>query len=171
MLRAISYHGEGDYDFDVKCECGATVKWTINLHKDLPVRKITPEADQMFRSKKSWTVTVQGKKVNFRIGVAKDQILANKLKQTHKDKPTEIGLSLRIVDIEGVDRAKLLDWISDLTAGEADVLQEAFDAIEPGVETDIEVQCQECRQEFTVALPFGQFFLRRRSKASEEETA
>jgi len=46
-----------------------------------------------------------------------------------------------------------------LGSQEGDDLREAFDVVEGGVDTTIEIQCLKCKDWFDVNVPFSAFFL------------
>ncbi len=68
-------------------------------------------------------------------------------------------LALRILEIEGIKNKDKRQFIEDLSMRDADLLVEQFDAVDCGVDTDIEIECPHCFLIQEVNLPFEADFL------------
>ena len=79
-------------------------------------------------------------------------------------------LALRIQEIEGVEPRKKRQFIEDLSMNDANYLIEAFDQVDCGVETGIEIECQECFAIQEIELPFEQsFFMPGKKKRKQDQ--
>jgi len=141
--------------------------WDINLD-DLPVKQIPEESLVKLRNNETFTASVDGKTIEFRLTTGDDERRGTKFLRGMNQQILEL-LNLRILAVEGVERKDKKKWLSDLDLSAHRDLLAAFDEHDGGVETEIEVECQECGQVFPVELPFGrEFFLpvRRRKDSS-----
>jgi hypothetical protein len=79
------------------------------------------------------------------------------------------GLRSRIAEVDGLEPHQILDWLdgnngkSDKFPGlgsqDAEDLRDAFDVVEGGIDTSVEVYCPRCSEVFDVNVPFSAFFL------------
>jgi len=177
FLRSISASDGSRYEFNARCACGKRVDWEIDILKDLYEQRLPEESKVKLSSKEPFEVTVAGKKVHFHLSFGRDQHRLEKLMEQHPDQPSSCALETRIIDVEGIDRTKVLAWLDELTSGEAEELRAAFDAVDCGVDTDVEVECSDpsCQNTFVVTLPFEEFFMKRpstrRRKQRESRTS
>lgn len=169
QIRQATYPNES-YSFRTSCTndaCGAAFMWDINLD-DLPVKQIPEESLVKLRNNETFTASVDGKTIEFRLTTGDDERRGTKFLRGMNQQILEL-LNLRILAVEGVERKDKKKWLSDLDLSAHRDLLAAFDEHDGGVETEIEVECQECGQVFPVELPFGrEFFLpvRRRKDSS-----
>lgn len=170
-LRSISYRDGEVYEFDAGCPCGTRVLWEVNLLKDLYVQHLSEASAAQLRAGHAFATSVRDTAVEFHLDFGRDNLRAEKLALDHPDRKAAIGLWKYINAVEGVDPAALLDWLGDLTAGEAQDLRETFAEADCGVDSDVEVQCQRCGRPFVVALPFEEFFVRRPSSIRRHRTS
>jgi hypothetical protein len=170
-LRSISYRDGAVYEFDSSCPCGVRVPWEVNLLEDLYIQKLPEPSAAKLRTGELFTTTLREVQVSFHLDFGRDSVRAEKLTTDRPDRKAAIGLWKYIAAVEGVDQAAVLDWLSDLTAGEAQELRETFTEVDCGVDSDVEIQCQRCGKPFVVALPFEEFFVRRPSSARRRRTS
>jgi hypothetical protein len=72
---------------------------------------------------------------------------------------------MRITEIEGVHANDQLRFLEDLEMADTMAVLSQLDAVDGGVETDLEVQCEHCGEVQGVALPFGREFFMARKRA------
>ena len=159
-----------DYAFSVQCEaasCRERFEWELKLG-DLSVRALSDEAKAAFRGGNRFeTALPRGdRKVWFRLLSGADEVRAATLRRQGRENLLLEAVGLRIVEIEGVadkDRRRFLEDVelADLTA-----LLDAFEHVDGGIETSIEVECPSCQAVQDVDLPFerGFFFPRARKE-------
>lgn len=156
-LRMATYPEE-KYAFQVKCSsCGEKIDWELDLD-DLPVKPLSPESFERFVSGSPFETHMRDKLIRFRLGIGKDEVQSARFLRGGSPDPLR-ALALRIIEIEGVEDRKKVEWLEDLDLPEHQALVAAFDEVDCGVETNIEVECQECGGIVPVDLPFGQDFL------------
>lgn len=171
QIRRASFGDE--YAFSVQCRsdsCRERFEWELNLG-DLPVRTLTEEAKAAFKNGNRFEAALPrlGRKVWFRLLTGADEARAAMLRRQGRENLLVEAVALRVVEIEGVvdkDRRRFLD---DVELGDLAALLDAFEQVDGGVETSIEVECPSCGGVQDVDLPFerGFFFPRaRRERAT-----
>jgi hypothetical protein len=168
---------EEKYSFRITCRemrCRQSIDWQIDLLKELPVKKL-PEASKaaLVEGRNEFKVDLAppGVGVWFKLMTGRDQsaqqrMIQQAVKQAPRgEKPSDLVLSLasRIIRVEGLDGSEDFDarveWLEDLDGSCHRKLLRGFDAVDCGVETSIEVECQACMAVQGVELPFDETFL------------
>lgn len=189
-LRILSYSERETYVVsNVPCAvCGRRDDYEVNLYEDLMWRELDEDGKQHLRTGEPFCATIQERVVQFHQSTGKTEDRTLRLHEQYPHRPVSSGLRARIASVEGVDVAHVMDWLdggdSDrypgLTSDEAGQLRDAFDRIDCGIDTEVELTCPD-GHEFVIDLPFGAGFLapareiqrrrraRRRGKASSEE--
>ena len=176
QLRALTYGPE--YAFAVPCQndaCRSRIEWELGL-RDLPVRELSPESLDAFMKGNRFETTLPdaGVKVWFRLLTGADEKKLPQLRRNAGDRILSAMLTLRVVEIEGVELRGKRQFIEDLSLRDADFLVDEFDRVDCGVETGIEIECPDCFVVQELELPFDRtFFLpgkartrRRRGRSS-----
>ena len=170
QIRRQSFGDE--YAFSAQCEnaaCRERFEWELDLGA-LPVRVLSDEARAAFRAGNRFETALArgGRKVWFRLLTGADEARASALRRQGRENLLLEAVALRIVEIEGVpdgDRRRFLDDVelADLTA-----LLDAFERVDGGIETSLEVECPVCQGVQDVDLPFERnfFFPRARKTAT-----
>jgi hypothetical protein len=160
-LRKISYKDGDEFAFMTQCpECRKKFEWELNLSKDLYVQELPEDSAKRFKESVPFETTICGKLIKFRLSTGRDEARFSKLKDRHKGgRDSSLSMDIRIIDVEGVERRKVIDWLETLSTGEAEEIREAFDDVDCGVDTDIEVECVGCDLEYEVPLPFDRLFM------------
>lgn len=174
-IRRAMYPGE-PYPFDATCReraCRERIHWQLDL-AELEVKPLPETSRELLRAgKNEFSVDVGGTTVTFAILTGREQGAAHKLVQkafrdAEKDsKPSDIILTLaartkRVAALD--DDADYLDkvaWLEDLPSAEHRKLIRSFDRVDGGVNTTIEIECQQptCASVQEVELPFDASFL------------
>jgi hypothetical protein len=162
QIRILSYGPE--YAFAVSCEsrsCRVRIDWELDL-RQLPVRPLSDSSRAAFLAGNRFETTLPqaGRKVVFRLLTGADERRLAALRGKAAERPLTTLLGFRLESIEGVDTQDKLRFIEELSLGDVAFLRAEFDRVDCGVETEIEVECQECFATTRVELPFDQgFFL------------
>ncbi len=164
-MRTLTYGSK--YAFDVRCSsCRETIEWEIDLD-ELPVRKLSDEGRRRFQDGNRFETVIddgQPRRVVFRLVVGHDERKLVQLKRRGGQASLAQALVMRIHEIEGVEHHELLTYLSDLSLGDAERLDEVFDEEDFGVETEIEIECPHCLGEQAIDIPFDiTFFLPKRA--------
>ena len=175
LLRLLSYKDGDEYTFKAQCPaCNRRDFQTVNLREELPIQELTEEAQETFKSGGLFSVTVDGKLVKFRLPLVEDAHRLEKLAEQNPGRDMAVAMRLRIKEVEGLEASEILDWLDGgktgdpLSSEEAEVLREAFDEVDCGIDTEIEVQCR-CGAFNDVTLPFdAAFFLPSRVKGKQK---
>lgn len=167
QLRLATYPGE-TYPFQVQCRsCSGNFEWEIDLDK-LPVKKLTDAGRQHLKTGVPLEVTIDGVLVKYRLPLGLDERKgARFLRGSNPD--VLRALALRIVEIDGVDRSKTIEWLEDREFASHRALVEAFDEHDCGIETTIEVECTHCGLVQELDLPFGPDFLMPRKRRTQKK--
>lgn len=160
QVRMATYGPE--YAFEVTCQneaCRAKIEWELDLN-DLPVRALTPESLAAFSSGNRFETILPdaGVRIGFRLLTGAEERKIPALRRGVRDRMISAMLSLRVTDIEGVDVRSKRTFIEDLTMRDATFLIDAFQQVDCGVETAIEIECPDCMTVQEVELPFDQTF-------------
>jgi hypothetical protein len=163
QLRMATYPDE-PYSFRVQCSnptCGGSFEWEVPLD-ELPVKRLSEESAQRFQKGEPFEARIDERVVRFVLSTGRlERQGARFIKGANADMLRV--LATRIVDVEGVEKAKLMAWLEDLELSEHRDLLAQFDEADCGVETNIDVECTECGNVQQIDLPFGPaFFLPKR---------
>jgi len=172
VLQLLSVTYPGAYQFSVQCgneQCNATIHWEIEPLQ-LPVKKMSKKTQQRFIESNRFETSLAGKKIVFQLlrTDAMDKFV--RLRKYTPDEMISRQMEMAIVEVEGVGRRDIHDWIVDLDADEAQGLREAMEEVGCGIETTIEVRCVECFREQEVEIPFGRDWYSGRRKRPKKTT-
>ena len=168
-LRALTYGRE--YAFAVNCSepgCRARIDWELDLH-DLPVRPLSEASRAAFLDGNRFETRLPdtGKRAWFRLLTGADERKLPAIRRNAGDRVLSAMLALRCLEVEGVEAKGKRRFLEDLSMCDADFLLDEFDRVDCGVETTIEVECQDCFARQHVQLPFDQsFFLPGKARAA-----
>lgn len=151
MIR-VATHGP-EFDFRVPCNaCRSSIDWSLKL-TDLPVKKVSEETLETFTNGNRFSTTVAGPVVYFRLQNGELERKAQRAVRNARDPLTTV-LSLQILEVQG--QPNKIKWVRDLGLAEGLALRDAFDEVDGGIETEIDVVCDTCGVEASLELPFGQ---------------
>lgn len=151
------------YEFSAPCSnnaCREKIDWEIRID-ELPVKTLSQEVLDEFKNgnKLCTTVPPDDKKVWFKLLVGADEVKISKaVGSGNREGALITGLALRIVEIEGVNKQDKRKYLEDLEMADLLGLVDAFDESDGGIETEIEIECQECFWTQEIELPFGRAF-------------
>ena len=159
-IREATYGPE--YSFSVNCPndaCRARIDWELNL-SDLHVRMLSEESRTAFLAGNRFEARLPdaGRRVKFKLFTGADERKLPQLKRMAGDRFMAAVLGLRILDIENVEPKEKHRFIEDLSMRDADFLVDAIDRVDCGVDTTLDVECQECFGTAEVELPFDRTF-------------
>jgi len=181
-LRKLSYREGAEYDIDLKCPvraCNNSFGWTVDLDKDLLVKKLPTESADALREGRPLTVEIAGKIVHFHLGLVKDADFQEKLDKKFPGRDMACMLRARIDKVEGVESVDIMNWLDGegkgpyegLTSDEAEDMRAEFYRVDCGIDTEIEVECTrtQCRNVFRLDLPFDGILTPGRAQASKRK--
>lgn len=159
----------GEYDFRLRCrdkECRQMIDWTLNLG-DLPIKPLSRESAETFLAGNVYETTLNDTLVKFCLNTGRTQARILKLAAQHDSKVQKsssegrmmLGLAGKIISVGGVDN--VMAWLGELDLLDIRQLVEAMDAVDCGVETAIEIVCDECGLKQEVELPLDSTFFQR----------
>jgi hypothetical protein len=159
-----------DYAFSVQCQgagCRERFEWELDLG-ELRVRALSEEARAAFKSWNRFETALPrgGRKVWFRLLTGAEEARAAMLRRQGRENLLLEAVALRVVEIEGVADKDRRRFLEDVELGDLAALLDAFEEVDGGVETSIEVECPSCGGVQDVDLPFERgFFFPRARKA------
>jgi hypothetical protein len=163
-LRRATYPGE-PYAFKVSCQaCRRSIDWELDLEQ-LPIKPMSEQTRAVLASgKNEFSTTVDGRRVSFKLLRGSDNAQQARLQMLlgPQVKGRVLSAVSRLLSVEGLvspGAEELLEYIEDLGMAELTQLQAAFDEVDFGLITSIEVQCQWCEVVQEIELPFGKGFL------------
>lgn len=171
-LRQLSYRDGHMYEVEVyHDECDTRFQWEVDLKRDLPVRPLDADAVERVRTGQPFECQIGGRIVRYKLATSRDNAFGEKLQEEFPDRLMAATLRARLVEVEGVEKRELMDWLDGangtseafpgLTGDEAEDLRDAYDRVDGGIDTDVEIQCRKasCRKTFLFTIPFGRGFL------------
>lgn len=167
-LRVLSYKEREIYTvFNVPCQqCGRKDSYEINLYEDMIWRDLSEEGRKKLINKEPFEVSINDTLIKFHMVTGNTQNKVDKLTRQFPGRPVSAGLRARIESVENVDVAHIMDWLdggnnekyTGLSSDDAEALRDAFDLVECGIDTEVELCCPD-GHEFLIDLPFGVGFL------------
>jgi hypothetical protein len=171
MIR-VATHGSV-YEFQVPCggKCRRKKFWWDLPLDQLPVKALPAESVEAFKSGNEFSVDIDGATVTYKLTVGADERAAMSLVQ---ESPTIIDMLVpRIIRIQQADKViarpkDVAAFLKDCRAADLTTMFDAFEAVDGGIDTALEVICPRCREYMDVSLPFdaGFFLPRSRNRAS-----
>jgi len=171
-LRKISYRDGEKYTlYDVDCPSGSCPEFDfeVDLETDIVRRDLSDEAAAHVRDGVPLECVIAGKKVTFVLASHKTEDIAQRLDRQNHGRGMATRLRSRIVDVEGVERRDILDWLDGnngnstrfdgLISQDAEELRDEFDKQECGIDTEVTIECPHCGGESYIDLPFNSAFL------------
>jgi hypothetical protein len=153
MIRVATY-GETE-ELDVRCpQCGSKFVWDLPL-LELPVRPIPEESRAAIAAGRNRFEArlSDGRRVFFKLMDGRDQLRALETIQTQGEDLVVAAMKSRVLEVEGLEKKETERFIADLSMGEVELLLEAMDAFDGGVETAFDVYCPTCGAEWEIDLP------------------
>lgn len=172
------------FAFEVQCGrtsrttgggCDEKIEWELNLLEDLDVYDLPEESrEKIAKGENVFEAMMGDRRVTFQLLTGELERKLSKKVQGNEDQQVTMALAQRIIEIEGVDRRKRLEFLDDHDFDQQVELLEELEEADGGVESRIEIQCPrpECKVIQEVALPFGgdAFWTpRKRGKASSRK--
>lgn len=170
-LRKISYRDGAKFTiFDSECPAGCpTADYEIDLDTDIIRRDLDAVSAAAFQDNTPFSCEVAGKLVTFNMVTGATEEMVQKLQQQNPERKISCAMRARILDVSGVDRRDILDWLDGangtskrfegLSSQEGEELRDIFDQHECGIDTDVPIECMHCGRTYTVPLPFDGGFL------------
>jgi len=166
-----------DYEFDYRCrECRAQVRGSVNIVEDL--NEIVPSDDFVEPVVVKLPESNQTVHLRFLRGADEAQVAKNarrmKMQSNDADDPSYLlRLAIQVIDVEEVsdeerDKMKSLPfrqrWVESLPAGDLLYLEDKLNAVEPGIDQRVYLECPQCDFDSEMSMPFtAEFFRPRRS--------
>lgn len=157
-----------DFPFQAQCtECNHKHLAVVNLAE----LEIKPSKDPM---KRVWdnTLPVSKKAVRWHVMTGKEEEALSRVSASSKNDQLSLGIAARL-DMLG-EQPSNLEAVKALGLGDRNFLRERFDEVEGGVETEVELACPNCGEEFKQDLDVSQsgfFFPSRIQKTSKRNTS
>lgn len=169
-LRKISYAEGYLYVVEnVTCACGHAWDHEFDIDEDLLHQPLAEESQRKYAAGEPFAVEVGGCDVSFVLQSGETEDLYDKMRRNKPARKMAAGLRSRIVDVSGIERRDIMDWLDGdngvskrfpgLSSNDAEELRAAFDAVDCGVDTEVEAQCPECSRLVRFALPFDSIFV------------
>ncbi len=158
------------YNFEFRCaHCGAFNKRTADLKTDLAQQEPAPDLTEPIKVH----LTNLNKDVEIRFLRGKDEEAvakyAKRIKMTSSDVddpslPHRIAIMLQTVDGEKMDILERERFVTNMPYGDLLDISAAVEAQEPGIDTEIVVDCSKCQSPSKVELAMNAEFFRRSAR-------
>jgi len=148
------------YTFKAHCDerergCGARFDWEVNLETQLPIFDLPEDSRAAIREGRNrFNAEAEGRRVVFKLQTGEDEWRAGKKLVENKSQLMTTALANRIVEVDGIDKRRIDAWVQDLDMDVQLDLMAQFEAVDGGVETNLEIECPECDRPFEVSPPF-----------------
>lgn len=176
-LRRISLLDGEIYSPLVTCEaCKRSYGWDVPL-SELPKLELPAESVARMKAGQLFDTTLpSGAVVQFDLQkTAQETEIINLLKMQHRNGGTVIDtLAAQIVKVDGRELTikERSEFVQDLGLDEVTTLQEAFEAVDCGIDTEIVTICKHCGHRQAIALPLAKgFFQLSRTKKKKREVS
>lgn len=175
------------YDFRTKCgegirlSCGKTFDYSINLSEELSIYEIPKESIESDELFDVFDFDGAEHQIRFKLLRGRDSAKTRKIaRQRKRDNmevhPSTLSLTERIISITKPDGSVIEKWNDRyefiLNAGidEQRDLIDLLDDHDGGVETDIDIKCPHCGNEYSITLPFqgAEFWVPRKRSAKKK---
>ena len=178
-LRRISLSDGDTFDFDAQCEeCKAKIPWSVKL-SELTVRKLPRASAEALSEGRPFVVEIAKDgathKATFNLQtLGQEEPIARLMKQQKRTAATVVDvLCSQIVSIAGVnpDIKARYRFLSELSMGELFDLRAALDEHDCGIDTAIEIRCQNknCLWEQEINLPLlGRRFFSQKKRLTKK---
>jgi len=172
QIRSLTYGP--DYVFSTNCQsesCRSRIDWELDLN-DLPVKELSQESKDAFLDDNRFHTILPNSntKIWFGLMIGEVERKLPRIRKNAEGRMLSAILSLRIKEIEGVELRDKRKFIEELSMNDANFLMTEFDRVDCGVETAIEIECQECFAIQEIELPFGETFFMPGKKGKKHKT-
>jgi hypothetical protein len=166
QIRSLTFGDE--YAFSMQCRhssCREKFEWELLLSQ-LPVRMLSEGAKASFKNGNRFETRLpnDGRRVWFKLMTGADEAKAAQVLKNGRDGALLTALALRILEIENVAEKDKRAFLDDMEMADAAALLDAFDGVDGGVETTLDVECPHCMGLQEVELPFERGFFLPRAK-------
>jgi hypothetical protein len=163
------------YSFKAHCDkkeggCDHRFEWEVNLETQLPIFDLPEESRAAIKEGRNrFETEVDGKRVVFKLITGEDEWKGGRKLAENKNQLITTALGNRVVEVDGVNRAHIDRWITNLDLDVQLEMLAAFEKVDGGVETSLEIECPECDRPFEVSPPFAgaDFWLPRRQSRTK----
>lgn len=174
-----------DYVFPVLCPdeggrlgCGR-FQWGINLAEELPLYDLPEESRaKIAAGENRFEAVVNDRRYVFKLLTGYDEKRNAQKLQDSGSELMSLAVASRIVSIDGIGEVGVTSFVENLDLPETLALLEAFEKVDGGFETKIDVVCPKCGNQFEQNVPFegAEYWLprtpsRRRSEAKKKTSA
>lgn len=151
------------YDLKLPCEgadCRQRFAWHIDLERDLPRIALPEESIRTFAKDNRFAGHFHGagRDFVFKLQDGNGERAVAKTLKLNRGRRLTVAIASRILEIEGVDSNDKLRFVDALDMDDLAGALEQMDAVDGGIETKIEVQCEHCGLTQEVMLPLGKDF-------------
>lgn len=177
MIR-IATHGT-KYEYEFQCGhsaktigrgCGHVFPWTFDIVEDFPLYDLPDESrDKIAAGDNRFEALCGDKIVVFKLLTGRDEARAAKRMPENRDRIVTYSLAQRIVEVDGVDRLKIGEWIDAVGFDEQLQLLDEFEDVDGGIDQEVEVKCPACGAVLRYEVPFegSAYWLPRRSASKK----
>lgn len=172
QLRTITYRDGHMLEFEQRCPavgCRHRFAAEVNLLDDLIWQDMPQDSIDKLKRGELFEAEIDGRLVKYTLAFGRTEENYMLLAEQNPGRDMACGLRSRIAEVDGLEPHQILDWLdgnngkSDKFPGlgsqEAEDLRDAFDVVEGGIDTSVEVYCPRCSEVFDVNVPFSAFFL------------
>lgn len=175
-IRSATYGSK--YIFSVQCGetgrgCGAQFEWEIDLEEQLPVFALPDESHaKIAAGDNRFETELDGKAIVFKLPMGADEKRAAKVLRKARSELFTTALATRIVEVEGMHRRAVTQWLDAMDLDVQLELLAKFEAVDGGFDTEIEIECPECDrvQKVTVPLEGEEYWLPRKHGRGKSDT-
>jgi hypothetical protein len=165
------------YEFDFTCpECRTRINRSVDLEEELFVKDLHDNVRQAFAAGQLLTTEIpgDGRTVMFRLLLAGDQQMISQLETNRGMPTTKAAMTVRLQAVDGVKFDSFWDkpaFIEGLDSGVADELEDIFESMDCGIDTDVEIACTDaikCGWEDVIQLPLRPNLFRKTKRNLKE---
>jgi hypothetical protein len=161
------------YKFSIPCDsCRSKIDWVIDLEDDLMYLPLLPDVRERFVNDEPLITKLEdGRQIQHRLIQVGDHKKLRNLQDTRGFSQLNAALTVRLQSVEGVGDHphELIRFVEELDSGEADDIRDQLEQLDCGIDTDIDVTCDNCFYQFETMLPFEASFFKEPSSRSKKK--
>ena len=169
ILASIRVYTYGsDYFFKVRCGetgagCGEKFEWEIDLTKDLDVYDLPEESRTKIANDDNRFILQFGEyTIIHKLMTGNDERKATKMLRKNRGALVTTSLAQRILGFGKTNDSSdlktrpndILSFLEEMDMNEQLELMSEFESVDGGIETEFEVECPNCENEFGAPVPF-----------------
>lgn len=174
-IRVATYGSE--YSFKCRCGedgsgCGEKFEWTVDIARDLDVYDLPDESRiKIANNDNRFTLDFDGMTIVHKLMTGDDEKRAGRVLMKNKKELVTTSIAQRIIQIDDLKSSqKIVHFLEEMDMDVQLEILNKLEGVDGGIETEFEVECPRCENDFRAPVPFeGEAFWIPRKRSSRRE--